>query len=287
MKAGSSILTFGEAACFPTDRSLLWARNSVTPVRVNGERWSSKSCCAANSGRHREDVDTGVPPPVLSCKQESYIAQMHNNPSCAGCHALIDNIGFGLENYGPAGEWRTTEVANPDCAIDGYGSFEGQQFAGAASLGEALVETGELEGCFMEHFYQFVLGREVTDQGQDVAVVDALASTFETEDDLAQLMLTFASSDAVSAPRGAGGRIAMPSIRIPSWHGGFFAKLVARLAETPEPVNGAGNMLDSTAVVHMHSGGRHPSNLFQTIIAALGVDQDLGDLPGTLPDLLV
>ncbi|MEM6989503.1 MAG: DUF1552 domain-containing protein [Myxococcota bacterium] len=101
---------------------------------------------------------------------------------------------------------------------------------------------------------------------------------------------------------------------ITSWHAGFFARLVQKLADTPEPTGGS--MLDSTVVVLMHSGGTsghgcnnmvfpvagpsshlrigehvsltgHPSQVFQTLISQLGVDQDLGDLPGLQPGMLV
>ena len=69
-------------------------------------------------------VDTGVPPDGAgpnACKTERY--DMREKAECASCHEIIDGIGFGLENYGPAGEWRTTEPNNADCNIAGYGEI--------------------------------------------------------------------------------------------------------------------------------------------------------------------
>jgi hypothetical protein len=103
---------------------------------------------------------------------------------------------------------------------------------------------------------------------------------------------------------------------ITSWHAGFFAKLVQKLVDTPEP--SGGTMLDTTVVVLTNSGGpsghgssnmampiagrpsvlrmgehivaqngAHPCNLFQTAMHAVGVDHDFGELPGLVPSLLV
>lgn len=144
------------------------------------------------------DVDSGLPPEggsASACKPERY--DMRENVECATCHEITDGIGFGLENYGPTGEWRTTEPGNPDCRIEGYGEVPGEgSFAGARGLGQTLLETGALEGCFMQHYYQFAIGR--TPDADDEAVVAALSEKFESSDDLRELIVTFVSSEAFS-----------------------------------------------------------------------------------------
>jgi len=101
---------------------------------------------------------------------------------------------------------------------------------------------------------------------------------------------------------------------VTSWQSSFFGRLVAKLADTPEP--SGGNMLENTVVVHMNSGGRtghgannlcfavagrpsalrmgehirpaggHPAQLFQTLLYSLGIDTDFGEVSGLLPDLM-
>lgn len=142
------------------------------------------------------DVDSGLPPsggPANACKEQRY--DMREKTECASCHALLDGIGFGLENYGPAGEWRTHEPGRDDCFIAGEGELIGSDpFAGAAALGTLLVETGELEGCFMQNVYQFAVGRPVL--GDDAPMITAMTQTFEDEDDFVALLRTFATSEA-------------------------------------------------------------------------------------------
>ena len=59
------------------------------------------------------------------------------NQPCAGCHRLIDPVGFTLENYDAVGRWRT---ADQDAPIDASGGLpDGSQFAGVSGLREALL----------------------------------------------------------------------------------------------------------------------------------------------------
>ncbi len=165
----------------------------TSPVERGKAVWTRLLC--NELGPPPPDVDTGLPPSGGSpdaCKTERY--DMATRTECASCHAILDPIGFGLENYGPAGEWRTTEPDNPDCPIEGSGSLAGaDDFAGPGALGELLVQSGQLESCFMEHVYRFAVGRAPVDE--DAPMLDALVSTFEDEDDFAALLLELAASE--------------------------------------------------------------------------------------------
>jgi mono/diheme cytochrome c family protein len=58
--------------------------------------------------------------------------QHRKEPMCASCHARLDPIGFGLENYDPIGRWRTRDGDYP---IDSSGELPGgKKFQGAAQL---------------------------------------------------------------------------------------------------------------------------------------------------------
>jgi hypothetical protein len=60
------------------------------------------------------------------------LEQHRANPTCAGCHAPMDPIGFGLENYDAIGRYRTTDGKFP---IDSAGVLPaGQSFKGSAEL---------------------------------------------------------------------------------------------------------------------------------------------------------
>ncbi len=58
-------------------------------------------------------------------------------PGCASCHALIDPIGFGLENFDPIGRWRDKDGKFP---VDTAGVLTtGQKFSNAQELSTILL----------------------------------------------------------------------------------------------------------------------------------------------------
>lgn len=110
--------------------------------------------------------------------------------------------------------------------------------------------------------------------------------------------------------------------RVIAWHVDLFAQLVAKIRDTPE---GAGSLLDNTAMVLLHEGGHgwdpagkdnsshstenmacmiagragglkhgihvaapgmHPGHVLNTAMRAVGVDKELGEVVGVIPELL-
>jgi len=61
---------------------------------------------------------------------------------CAGCHSLMDPVGFSLENYDAVGHWRNAEEDTP---IDASGNLpDGVKFVGVSGLRKALLSRPEL-----------------------------------------------------------------------------------------------------------------------------------------------
>jgi hypothetical protein len=80
------------------------------------------------------------------------------DPVCAGCHRVMDPIGFALENFDGVGHWRTTDDG---AAIDPKGTlFEGSRVDGPASLRKMLVSRPEtFVGVMTEKLLTYALGR--------------------------------------------------------------------------------------------------------------------------------
>jgi hypothetical protein len=88
------------------------------------------------------------------------MAEHRANPACAGCHKLMDPIGFSLENYDGVGRWRSAEDGKP---VDAAGSLpDGSQFEGVAGLQQALLKHPELfVATVTEKLLTYALGRGV------------------------------------------------------------------------------------------------------------------------------
>ena len=66
------------------------------------------------------------------------LAAHRANPACAGCHRLMDPVGFALANYNAVGRWRDVEQGQP---IDATGGLHGAaEFRGVTGLEEALLQ---------------------------------------------------------------------------------------------------------------------------------------------------
>jgi hypothetical protein len=117
----------------------------------------------------------GMPPPppppnVPALKESAEIsqtlsmrermAQHRANPACAGCHQLMDPLGFALENYDAVGRYRSTEDRLP---IDASGSLpDGSKFDGVPGLQAALLNRPEVFlSTFTEKLLTYALGRGV------------------------------------------------------------------------------------------------------------------------------
>jgi hypothetical protein len=115
----------------------------------------------------------GVPPPPPPAKvpalKENHgidnrlsmrerLAQHRANPACAGCHKLMDPIGFSMENYDAVGRWRSSADGKP---IDATGALpDGSSFQGVAGLEKALLGRPELfVDTFTEKLFTYALGR--------------------------------------------------------------------------------------------------------------------------------
>jgi Protein of unknown function (DUF1592)/Protein of unknown function (DUF1588)/Protein of unknown function (DUF1587)/Protein of unknown function (DUF1595)/Protein of unknown function (DUF1585)/Planctomycete cytochrome C len=67
------------------------------------------------------------------------LEQHRQKAECASCHARLDPLGFGLENYDVLGRWRDQVQQKP---VDASGKLTtGEEFAGAVALKTILVET--------------------------------------------------------------------------------------------------------------------------------------------------
>ncbi len=103
------------------------------------------------------DVDALPTGPTAGATQRALLAEHRKNPSCAGCHTLIDPIGLALESYDPIGAWRATDGG---AAIDARGALPGgAAFDGPRELSAALAADPRLGHCLAEKLLSFAVGR--------------------------------------------------------------------------------------------------------------------------------
>ncbi len=102
------------------------------------------------------DVMTQLAAPAEGESVRDKLAAHRANPSCAACHALMDPIGLGLENFDAIGVYHATENGKP---VDASGVLRGTSFSGARELATLLGSDARLAGCFAQQLLTYAVGR--------------------------------------------------------------------------------------------------------------------------------
>jgi hypothetical protein len=104
------------------------------------------------------------------------------SPTCAGCHKIMDPIGFALENFDADASWRTTQGGNGGTPIDARVKlWDGQEVDGPAGLRKALERySPQFVRMFVEKLMTYAIGRGL--EHPDMPAVRAIAREAERQE---------------------------------------------------------------------------------------------------------
>jgi hypothetical protein len=96
------------------------------------------------------------------------------NQPCAGCHKIMDPIGFALDNFDADAKWRTRQGGEGGTPIDASVQlYDGQMANGPAGLRQALLRySPQFVRMFTEKMMTYALGRGV--EHYDMPVIRAI-----------------------------------------------------------------------------------------------------------------
>jgi hypothetical protein len=115
------------------------------------------------------------------------------DPSCAGCHKLMDPIGLSLEKFDGIGRLRDMDNGYP---IDDSGELiDGTRFRGVEELSHVVKTDPRYHHCFLEKLYIFALGRG--NQPNDRCILEQLEQKIAINGyRIKDFILTIIESDA-------------------------------------------------------------------------------------------
>ncbi len=101
------------------------------------------------------------------------------DPACAGCHAVMDPLGFALENFDGIGKWRDADAGGP---VDARGVLpDGTELAGMTGLKDALLARQQaFARAAADRLFVYAVGR--ASAYADRALLDQLASDCLAQD---------------------------------------------------------------------------------------------------------
>jgi hypothetical protein len=155
----------------------------------------------------RETILCQIPPPPPdnipeppdvdeSQTTREQFAEHAENPVCAGCHVLMDPIGFGFEHFDGIGRYRDNEWGlKVDAAGELHGTDVDGTFNGAIELARLLASSEQVKACVASQWFRFGYGRFETDEDQ--CSVDEIHSAFVASNyDIKELIIALTLTDA-------------------------------------------------------------------------------------------
>ncbi len=117
--------------------------------------------------------------------------------SCAGCHALMDPLGYPLEGYDAIGRFRTTDNG---AALDLSGQFVATRdldgsFVGPREMVQRLAESDQVRDCVVTQWYKYVVGRGV-ELGDACSLAPLQEAFAESGGDLMEMMVRTTQTEA-------------------------------------------------------------------------------------------
>jgi hypothetical protein len=136
------------------------------------------------------DVD-----PKATTRQK--FAQHSSDPYCAGCHKLMDPIGFGFESYDGIGQFRTKDHGLP---VDATGELtqtrdSDGKFNGAVELATRLGDSAEVRECVATQWFRFGYGHG--EEKADACAMSQLQDAFRAANyNVKELLVALTRTDA-------------------------------------------------------------------------------------------
>jgi hypothetical protein len=145
--------------------------------------------------------DVNANPPVVdpTATTRERFRQHTADPTCAGCHLLIDGIGWGFEQFDQLGRYRELENGLPiDTSGDVVDTNDPEldgPLTGAEDLAIRLSESSRVRDCLATQWYRYAMGRVESDA--DLCSLDAVKERFAQSDgNFRELLVGIALSEA-------------------------------------------------------------------------------------------
>jgi hypothetical protein len=123
-------------------------------------------------------------------------AQHSSDPSCAGCHRLIDPPGFALEGFDAIGQARTEEHGYPlDLTGELIAGGASGPLTGSEDLAQQVGDSQEAADCLVQNLATFTLGR-VAGEPEACLVQTARHRSLTRGGDAMEALRALAGSDA-------------------------------------------------------------------------------------------
>jgi hypothetical protein len=178
-----------------TQASILTVTSNPTRTSpVKRGKWVLEQLLGTPPPPQPPDVPELEEGPELKGTLRERMEQHRANPACAGCHARMDPIGFGFENFDAIGHWRETDGGSK---IDPSGELpSGRTFQGPDDFRRLLVEdmADQFTRNLAEKMMTYALGRGL-EYYDDCAVDEVVKQTASDGHKFSRLVVSIVQSE--------------------------------------------------------------------------------------------
>ena len=129
--------------------------------------------------------------------QRQRLEKHRTEPSCAGCHTLMDPIGVVFEGFDAVGRVRSQDesgnAVDTNSAITATRDLDGP-VANAAALGQALANSQQVRDCYVTQSFRFFYGRDYTTADQ-CSMAELLIAFRDSKQSLSELIVALTQTD--------------------------------------------------------------------------------------------
>ncbi len=139
-------------------------------------------------------VNTTIPPADPN-KPTTFRQRLDNHrkdPACAGCHAMMDPIGFAFESYDAIGVYRDHD--ENDLPIDTVTEVDGHPVKDALELGELVAELPDVGACVARRFFEHA-GGHLAGEGDEGSLEHLVDDFVGADYDFKALVVALVTND--------------------------------------------------------------------------------------------
>jgi hypothetical protein len=129
--------------------------------------------------------------------QRERLEKHRTDPSCAGCHTLMDPIGVVFEGFDAVGRQRTTDEGgkpvDTTSTITATRDIDGP-VADVVTLGKSLANSQEVRDCYVTQSFRFFYGRDYTTADQ-CSMAQLLIAFRDGKQSLSELIVALTQTD--------------------------------------------------------------------------------------------
>lgn len=95
--------------------------------------------------------------PTLTMREK--VTELTKNANCMACHAMINPLGFSLENYDAVGRWRTLDQNKPVNPVSDYTTVDGEviKLTGPRDVAKHAAEDASAQRGFVRQLFHFAI----------------------------------------------------------------------------------------------------------------------------------